>query len=57
MNDMKINLPPILDWGVRLIGLFLILFLSVEIDKFAFGMKIQRNMKTAKEKKKTHCLK
>ena len=38
MTDMKINLPPILDWGIRLMGLFLILFLSVEIDKFAFGM-------------------
>jgi len=43
MNDMKINLPPILDWGIRLMGLFLILFLSVEIDKFAFGMMNAKN--------------
>jgi len=30
---MKINLQPILDLGVRIIGLFLILFLSVEADR------------------------
>lgn len=35
---MKINLPPILDWGVRIIGFFLILFFSVEADRFAFRM-------------------
>lgn len=40
---MKINLPPILDWGVRIIGFFLILFLSVEADRFAFRMMNAQN--------------
>lgn len=40
---MKINLPPILDWGVRIIGVFLVLFLSIEVDRFAFGMMNAKN--------------
>lgn len=40
---MKINLPTILDWGVRIIGVFLILFLSVEVDRFCFGMMNAKN--------------
>ena len=40
---MKINLPPFLEFGVRLIAVFLILFLSVEADKFAFGMMNAQN--------------
>lgn len=43
MNKMKINLPPILDWGVRIIAFFLVLYLSVETDKFAFGMMNAKN--------------
>lgn len=40
---MKINLPPILDWGVRIIGFFFILFLSVEADRLAFRMMNAQN--------------
>lgn len=40
---MKINLPPILDWGVRIIAFFLVLYFSVEVDKFAFGMMNVKN--------------
>jgi hypothetical protein len=43
MNKMKMNLPPILDWGVRIIAFFLVLYLSVEADKFAFGMMNAKN--------------
>lgn len=35
---MKINLPPFLDFGFRVIVVFLIMFLSLEGDRFAFGM-------------------
>jgi hypothetical protein len=35
---MKIKLPPILDYGFRVIAIILLLFLSIEIDNFSFGM-------------------
>ena len=40
---MKITLPPFLEFGARLIAMFLILFLSVEGDRFAFGMMNAQN--------------
>jgi hypothetical protein len=40
---MKINLPTILDWGVRIIAFLLVLYLSLEADKFAFGMMNAKN--------------
>jgi Na+/H+ antiporter NhaA len=35
---MKMNLPPFLDYGIRVIAMFLLIFISVEVDRFAFGM-------------------
>ena len=35
---MKIKLPPIFDYGFRVIAIILLLFLSIEIDNFSFGM-------------------
>jgi uncharacterized integral membrane protein len=35
---MKIKLPPILDYGFRVIAIILLIFLSIEIDNFSFGM-------------------
>jgi uncharacterized integral membrane protein len=35
---MKIKLPPILDYGFRVIVIILLIFLSIEIDNFSFGM-------------------
>jgi len=35
---MKIKLPPILNYGFRVIAIILLLFLSIEIDNFSFGM-------------------
>jgi hypothetical protein len=35
---MKIKIPPILEYGIRVIAVILLLFVSVEIDHFAFGM-------------------
>jgi len=35
---MKMKLPPFLDYGVRVIAMFLLIFISVEVDRFAFGM-------------------
>jgi len=35
---MKIKLPPILDYGFRVITIILLLLLSIEIDNFSFGM-------------------
>jgi len=40
---MKINLHPLLESGLRVIVFFLILFLSVEGDRFAFGMMDAKN--------------
>lgn len=40
---MKINLPPFLEFGFRVIALFLIMFLSLEGDRFAFGMMNVKN--------------
>ncbi len=35
---MKTKLPPILDYGFRVIAIILLIFLSVEIDNFSFGI-------------------
>jgi hypothetical protein len=35
---MKIKLPPFLDSGIRIISLFLLFFVGIELDKFSFGM-------------------
>jgi hypothetical protein len=35
---MKIKLPPFLDFGFRVIAVFLIMFLSLKGDLFVFGM-------------------
>ena len=35
---MKIKLPTILDYGFRVIAIILLLFLSIKIDNFSFGM-------------------
>jgi hypothetical protein len=43
MSKIKINLPQILDWGVKIIAFFLVLYLSVEVDKFSFGMMNAKN--------------
>ena len=43
MCKIKINLPRILDWGAKIIAFFLVLYLSVEVDKFAFGMMNVKN--------------
>jgi hypothetical protein len=40
---MKINLQQILGWGARIIAFFLVFYLSVEVDKFAFGMMNVKN--------------
>jgi hypothetical protein len=35
---MKIKLPTILDFGLRMISLILLFFITVKIDVFSFGM-------------------
>lgn len=35
---MKIKLPPFLDYGIRIISLILLFFISLEFDRFTFGM-------------------
>ena len=40
---MKINLPSILDCGARIMTLCLIIYFSIKVDKFTFGMMNVKN--------------
>lgn len=35
---MNLKQRPLLDFGFRVIAVFLLLFISIEVDKFSFGM-------------------
>jgi uncharacterized integral membrane protein len=35
---MKTKLPPILNYGFRVIAIILLIFISIEIDNLSFGM-------------------